>query len=64
LLRQALKFNPRQAMAHLNLGDILFNQGRPADAIKEYLEEIEVNPDFALTHLHLAQAQEAMERLK
>ena len=46
-------------MAHMDLGDVLFNLGQPAKAAQEYLSEIRLNPDFEMTRLHLAIAYEA-----
>jgi predicted Zn-dependent protease len=59
LLKQAASLDPQQQLIHHNLGDILLNQGKPTDAIAEYRMELMRNPDFVLTHLHLALAYEA-----
>ncbi len=59
LLQKAQALNPRQPMVHHNLGDIFFNERHTSQAIGEYLAELQINPDSAITHLHLAIAYEA-----
>ena len=58
LLQHAESLDPQQFMVHHDLGDILFNEGRQAQAIDEYLAELKLHPDSTLTHLHLAYAYE------
>jgi protein O-mannosyl-transferase len=64
LLEKSLSLNPHQWMVHHNLGDILYNEGNPEGAVEEYLRELGINPDSAITQEHLAEARAAAERLR
>jgi Flp pilus assembly protein TadD len=63
LLQKSLSLNPHQRMVHHNLGDILYNEGNPEGAVEEYLLELQIHPDSAITREHLAVAQAAADRM-
>src|SRR5205814_282553 len=53
---RALQFQPDDATARTNLGNILSAQGKLDDAIKLYREVLELKPDFAEAHCNLGNA--------
>jgi tetratricopeptide (TPR) repeat protein len=54
LLRFALQHEPGNAVAHVNLGSVLFNTGEPSAAEKEFRTAIELDPKLAGARLALA----------
>ncbi len=53
LWRHVLTLDPRSSTAHYNLARSLARQGNHADAIRHYVEAIEVRPDDADAHNNL-----------
>ena len=60
LLEHAYALDPTQTMVHHNLGDIRLQENQPSNAVTEYLAELQINPNSAITHWHLAIAYEAL----
>jgi len=56
LLRRAIAADPKLPEAYLQLGNLLSDQGRFADAIPEYQRALELNADLADAHYRLGQA--------
>ena len=56
LLTRAAQLDPTLAKAHLELGILLSEQQRFAEAIKALVRATELEPDFAQAHYRLAQA--------
>jgi tetratricopeptide (TPR) repeat protein len=54
LYLRALELNPKEPMAHNNLGLIFEAQGNVARAEEYYRTEIELNPNFSLAYRNLA----------
>ena len=52
-LRRFISQNPRVAEAHLNLGNIYWQQGRDGKPIKHYLAAIKLKPDYAEAYYNL-----------
>ena len=63
LFTQALKINPRSAVAEYHLGYLAFLEGRQDEAIDWYQKSLEDHPDFVETHIGLATAFYASGRL-
>ena len=55
-LQQALRLKPDYAEAHLNLGNVLKDQGRLDDAIAAYRTALQLKPDAAHIHSNLVLA--------
>jgi Tfp pilus assembly protein PilF len=55
-LRETLRFDPKFAQAHCNLGLALKEQNKIDEAIKEYREAIRLKPDMSEAHNNLAVA--------
>jgi len=55
LLRTAIKLDSSLAEAHLQLGNLLSDQSKYAEAIPEYLRARELNPDLADVYYRLGQ---------
>jgi tetratricopeptide (TPR) repeat protein len=51
--RAAVAARPRAATAHNDLGNLLYKQGKPAEAEWEYCEAIRLRPDFPTPHYNL-----------
>src|SRR5262249_19324625 len=51
--REALRLDPRLALAHNNLGNALADKGDPDGAIAAFREAIRLDPGFALAHNNL-----------
>jgi tetratricopeptide (TPR) repeat protein len=49
----ALRINPRHAVAHYNIGNLL-RDTQPAEAARHFAEAVDAKPDFAEAHLALA----------
>ncbi|KZL49542.1 tetratricopeptide repeat protein [Nodularia spumigena CS-588/02] len=49
-LRQLIKKFPRYAFGHFELGNVLFRQEKPEEAIKAYREAIRLNSNHALAY--------------
>ncbi len=56
LLARAIASDPQLAEAHLQMGNLNFDQGKFAEAIPEYRRALELNSDLADAHYRLAQA--------
>jgi len=54
--QQVLQLDPKNAVAHLNLGMVYGRQGKPKDEISEYRKALSVDPDFAQAYFHLGLA--------
>ena len=52
-IREILQTNPDLAIAHSNLGLLLYNSGRYDEAEKEWREAIRINPGYAEAHYNL-----------
>ena len=55
LWRHALNCNPRNYLAHLDLGNVAMECGRVDEAIRHYRKALEINPGYALAHCNLGQ---------
>ena len=53
LWTHTLNHSPRNHVAHNNMGDTLFKQGRKDEAMPHYLEALRINPDYADAHGNL-----------
>jgi tetratricopeptide (TPR) repeat protein len=51
--KEALRINPDDALAHYNLGVLLYELKRYDEAEKEYREALRINPDYAEAHGNL-----------
>ena len=56
LYRQAIGTDPAYFPAQLNLGILLFKEGRYDDAIKECTKAVSMRPDHPSAHFHLGNA--------
>lgn len=56
LLKRSLEINPDYADAHTLLGTLYFRGQRYPEAIAEYEQALETNPNDASVHYHLAQS--------
>ena len=61
--RDTVEKRPRNALAHTNLGNALYNSGDALDAIQQYETSLEIESDNARTHYNLANALAAQDRL-
>ncbi len=52
-LKQFISQNPRVAEAHLNLGNIYWEEGRDGKPIRHYLAAIKLNPNYAEAYYNL-----------
>jgi serine/threonine-protein kinase len=52
-LQAALALRPRSPVVHLNLGALLAEQGKPAEAEEAYRQAIQCKPDLAEAHSNL-----------
>ncbi len=51
-----IQTSPDTAFAHNNLGVAYYNQGKPDEAIKEYLSALKINPYYADAHTNIGNA--------
>jgi tetratricopeptide (TPR) repeat protein len=56
LLRKAIALDPKLPEAHFQLGNLLSDQSRYADAIPQYVSALENNSELPDAHYRLAQA--------
>jgi tetratricopeptide (TPR) repeat protein len=56
LLKTSIFLDPYFAEAHLQLGNLYFDQSKYADSIPEYLQAVKFNSDLADAHYRLARA--------
>ena len=56
LLKKSIALDPKLAEAHLQLGNLYSDQSKYADAIPEYVQARELNPDLADAYYRLGQA--------
>jgi tetratricopeptide (TPR) repeat protein len=56
LLRKAIALDPKLSEAHFQLGNLLADQSRYADAIPEYVNALQHNSELPDAHYRLAQA--------
>jgi hypothetical protein len=61
--REALQINPKDAMAHCNLGAALHEQGQLDEAIAEHRKAIRLKPDYPEAHYNLGNALRDKGRL-
>ncbi|MDE1147807.1 MAG: tetratricopeptide repeat protein [Azospirillaceae bacterium] len=60
LMRQSLAVNNRQPHVNFNLGNLLKDTGRPADALPFYERAVTQKPDYAEAHTNRAEALVAL----
>ena len=63
LYREVLQLWPTHAPASINLGTILYNDGRYADAENCYRAAAEIDPDYALAFFNLGNVLDELQRL-
>ncbi len=63
LYREVLQLWPTHAPASINLGTILYNDGRYADAEGCYRAAAEIDPDYALAFFNLGNVLDELQRL-
>ncbi len=63
LYREVLQLWPTHAPASINLGTILYNDGRYADAESCYRAAAEIDPDYALAFFNLGNVLDELQRL-
>ena len=56
LFKHAIEVTENNYMAHNNLGNIYFRQGKLDQAVKHYSEALRINPGFALAHNNMGAA--------
>ncbi len=56
LFSHALSVTSGNYIAHNNLGNVLFRQGRITEAVYQFTQSIKINPDHAKAHYNLANA--------
>jgi Tfp pilus assembly protein PilF len=61
-LRAAVAARPHAAAARINLGNLLKDQGRPAEADREYREALRIKPDFSQAHYNLGNLLKEQDR--
>ena len=61
--RKALELRPGFAEAHLNLGNVLYEEGDFAGAAASYRQSIAANPDYVKAHCNLGNALSSLGRL-
>ena len=59
-----IALNPQARNAHLNLGDVLYKQGRYAEALKTTRIAVEQDPDFFEAHVNLSAILTALGRFE
>jgi tetratricopeptide (TPR) repeat protein len=71
LWTHAVQCNPRNYLAHVNLGNVAVQRGRIDEAIGCYRRALEIDPGYPLTHCNLGQTllmrhreEEAVEHLQ
>ncbi|MDD4914099.1 MAG: tetratricopeptide repeat protein [Methylococcales bacterium] len=62
LIARALVINPRNAQAHLNLGNALFDLGRFTAAVQHHTQAIALQPDYADAYLNRGNAWKQQQR--
>jgi Flp pilus assembly protein TadD/mono/diheme cytochrome c family protein len=60
---ETVRVRPDSAAAHYNLGNALFRQGRPAEAVGALRKALAIDPDYALAHDGLGVALYSQGRL-
>jgi tetratricopeptide (TPR) repeat protein len=58
--RSAIQIDPRYALAHFDLGNVLDETGRVREAIATYKTAIQLAPTYADAHYNLALAYEKL----
>lgn len=58
-----IKKSPEKERGHNNLGIVYFKQGRPNEAVEEYLTALNLRPDFAEAHYNLGNVYANQGRL-
>lgn len=56
--REAVRLNPSSALAHTDLGYVLFLQGRRQEAIDHHQEALRLQPGFSLARHNLELAEQ------
>ena len=59
-----LATDSRQPLAHMYLGQVLFERGQPAEAEKAFRASLAVDPNFGAPHFYLGQLYESQDRKK
>ena len=62
LNRHIIAFNPQARDAHLNLGDVLYKQGRYAEALDATRVAVEQRPEYSKAHFNLGAILDALGR--
>lgn len=62
-LRTIAAMNPRNPMARLSLGRVMFAMGKSEQAIIEYKKALEIYSDYGAAHYYLGQAQLKLNNL-
>jgi tetratricopeptide (TPR) repeat protein len=61
--RQALRYNPSAAGAWVNIGTLLYRQGKLKDAENCYRTALKISPQYALAHFNLGNVCDELDRL-
>lgn len=61
LFQHALHVTEQNFLAHLQIGHVLKNQKKPAEAIREYKKSLDIIPDYAKAHEALGDAYIALK---
>src|SRR6266566_6806756 len=56
LLKRSIELDPALAEAHVQLGNLYFEQNKYAEAVPEYVRALELSPELADAHYRLGQA--------
>ena len=63
MYREVLRLCPSHAPASINLGTLLYNSGRYAEAEQSYRTAAELDPDYALAFFNLGNVLDELQRL-
>jgi predicted Zn-dependent protease len=61
LLKSVIATDSRQPLAHMYLGQVLFERGQPAEAEKAFKASLAVDPTFGAPHFYLGQLYESQD---
>lgn len=51
--QEALRLNPANHNAYLNIGNVQFSQGKESEAVASYRNALQLKPDYAAAHVNL-----------